>query len=89
MKPIFTRDRMIYGIIVSLIGLAGTYITSKNTASSAAQESLTNFKIQTVADIAKVSGDVETIKAVNTQINKRLEDMQGSLQTITSVLLNK
>lgn len=89
MKPVFTKERMIYGIVLGLIGLAGTYITSKNTAASAAEDSLINFKIQTVTNIAKVSGDVETIKAVNTQINKRLEDMQGSLQTITSVLLNK
>lgn len=69
-------------IFVSVIGFAGTVYTARSQASSKVDEDLQRFKEATIGDIGNINGKLEGM-------DKRLETMQGSLNTITSVLLKK
>lgn len=86
---IFTKERVVYGIIISLIGLFGTMYTARTQASSATEEVLNNFRLETTKEIGAVKGDVQTLQSINKGIEKRLEGIESSLNTITSVLLKR
>lgn len=83
---IFTKERVIYGILLSIIGMFGTYITAIVSSS----KPLDAFRVEVTKEIGSIKAEVQTNKAVNEQqykeINRRLESIDGSLNTLTSAV---
>lgn len=86
---IFTRERAIYGIILALITVVGSIYTAKLQASDQTTEALSAFKVETAKELGVIKGDVQTAKAINMEVSRRLENIEGSLQTLSSYILNK
>jgi hypothetical protein len=76
---IFTKERVIFGILMSLIGLAGTIYTARSQAATKTQEDLDAFKSATIADIGEIKGTVN-------EMRNRLEDIKGINQNMESRL---
>ncbi len=76
---IFTKERIIYALIISIFGFLGTYYTARSQAASRTQEDLNKFKQTTVSDIGEIKGVV-------TQMSKNVEFIQGLTQTMQSRL---
>lgn len=79
LAKIFTRERVIYGIVISLIGLFGTVYTARSQAASKTQEDLNNFKQTTIEQLGDVRGDIKALKVTS-------EMTQGLVQTMSSRL---
>lgn len=86
---IFTATRIIFGAIITLLVSILGYFGTKVTASSTVNKELYDFKLETVKEIGEVKGNVQTLQSVNTDINRRLEGIEGNLQTLTSYILKK
>jgi hypothetical protein len=78
---IFTKERVVFGIVMSLIGLAGTVYTARSEASGKVQEDLNAFKVQTIGEIGELNGKMDGM-------NRQLEFIQGLSQSIDSRLDN-
>lgn len=78
-------SRITAGIIIAGISaissVAIATITARSQASETANSTYEEFK-------AKTAGDIKALEGINMQINRRLENIEGSLQTITSKLIN-
>jgi hypothetical protein len=95
-KELFTKERMVYGIIIALIPVIGGYFTARVGASTETAEQLDDFRLEMTREVGDMKGDVQTLKALNPVLEKRLdsmdrklESMDGSLQSLTSKLLNE
>lgn len=82
-------SRTTAGIIIAAISAISAIAAAYATASSQTEQSLSDFKIQTM-------GDISGLKAVNIEINKHLDNIDKHLeakdlqfQSLTSYLLNK
>jgi hypothetical protein len=76
---LFTKERVILGIISALIGYAGIVYTARSEAASKTQEDLDAFKSATIADIGEIKGTVN-------EIRNRIEDIKGINQSMESRL---
>lgn len=87
MKKLFTKERVILGIILTgvfsvitaVITQFGAIYTARAEAQTKVQEELDTFKLQTIGDIGKINGSLE-------QMNNRLEDVKGITQNMESRL---
>lgn len=84
------------GIAVATITVVGSYFVADRTASSHTDQQLTEFKIETTKNVSDVQGDVNALKATAVEMNKHLDridksvgDVAGSVQSLSSYLLNK
>ena len=83
---IFTKERVVFGIIISLIGLSGTIYTARSQAASKTQEDLDAFKVSTIKDIIELNKTVSKLDGTVTQMNSRVEDVKGITQDMQSRL---
>ncbi len=85
LAKIFNKERIIYALIISVFGFLGTYYTARSQAASKTQEDLDKFKETTISQLGDVRGDV---KALRGEMSARLDNLQGTTQTMSSRLNN-
>ncbi len=93
---LFTKERQILiaivgavGIIVvSIIGYYGSTYTARVQASAQVNKDISDFKVDTANRFGVIEGEVKTQKEVQKvlieNIVKRLENIDGALQSLTS-----
>ena len=75
-----------------IVTITSAVWVAKIQAQTQTQKDLNEFKVTTIEDIGIINAKIDVINTTvdlnGRQIEKRLETMQGSLNTITSKLLN-
>ena len=82
-------SRVTAGIIIAGISALSSVAIATITAQSQASETATEAVDARFYEFkAKTEGDIKTLEGVVSQINTRLGNIDGALQSITSKLLN-
>lgn len=81
--------RIAAGIIIAVISAGASVTVAKVTASTQAEKSLNEFKLDTSENFGSDRSRLSGLEATNSAIKGHLENIDGAIQSLTSKLLNE
>lgn len=90
---LITKDRVILGTIgtigISVLGYFGTTGAARIQAQQTAKDEMHKIETELRAEAADISERTARLEVLYPEVNRRLESIEGSLQTINSILLKR
>lgn len=90
---LITRDRVILGtagtIVVSVVGYFGSIGVARIQAQQTTRDEMHRVETELRREMSGISERAKALEVLYPEVNRRLESIEGSLQTINSILLKR